>query len=254
MQKLWKLAFLAVILATTIAGIGCKKKAAPPVSIAAPESPTPRPAPLAPTITLKASPTAIERGQSTSLAWESSNTTAVAIDNGIGDVNLSGTVAARPTSSTTYKATANGPGGTATAEVRVTVMEPPAVTLPSERPIADEEFFNQRIRPIYFSYDRYTIRDDAREVLIQNAKALAERPSIRLTIEGHCDERGSEKYNLALGDMRANTAKEFLVSQGVDPDRIDTISYGKERPFCTESNEQCWQQNRRAHPVIAGSR
>jgi peptidoglycan-associated lipoprotein len=254
MRKLWKLAILAIILGATIAGIGCSKKAALSVSPAAPESPTPPPAPPTPTIALNASPTAIGRGQSTSLAWESSNTTAVVIDNGIGDVNLSGTVTAQPTSSTTYKATANGPGGTATAEVRVTVLEPPRVTPPPERAIADEEFFNKRIRPIYFSYDRYTIRDEARDVLIQNAKALTERPSIRLTIEGHCDERGSEKYNLALGDMRANTAKEFLVNQGVDPDRIDTISYGKERPFCTESNEQCWQQNRRAHPAIASSR
>jgi peptidoglycan-associated lipoprotein len=253
MQKLWKLAFLAVIVAATIVGNGCSKKAALPVATAALESPTPPPAPLAPSIAFNASPIAIERGQSTSLAWESSNTTAVSIDNGIGNVDLSGTVAAQPASSTTYKATATGPGGTATAEVRVTVIEPPSITLPSERPIADEEFFNRRIHPIYFSYDRYTISDDARDVLIQNAKALAERPSIHLTIEGHCDERGSEKYNLALGDMRANAAKEFLVNQGVNPDRIDTISYGKERPFCSENNEQCWQQNRRAHPVIAST-
>jgi peptidoglycan-associated lipoprotein len=80
-----------------------------------------------------------------------------------------------------------------------------------------------------------------------DAAALAERSALHFTIEGHCDERGSEKYNLALGDRRANAAKESLTTQGVSADRIETISYGKERPVCTDHNEDCWQKNRRAH-------
>ncbi len=73
---------------------------------------------------------------------------------------------------------------------------------------------------------------------------------MQILIEGHCDERGTGSYNLALGDRRANAAKEYLVSLGIDGSRIKTVSYGKERPFCTDSNESCWQQNRRAHLVI----
>lgn len=243
---------ICILLATIMGGVGCKKKVAAPVSPAQPESPAPEPPPV-PSITIKASPAAIERGQSTSLSWESSAATSIAIDNGIGSVDLNGSIEVQPAVSTTYKATASGPGGNSAAEIRVTVMEPPPVIPPPEPKISDEEFFSSRIRPIYFDYDGYTIRGDARAILSENARALAERPSIRLTIEGHCDERGSEKYNLALGDRRANAAKQFLVEQGVDPDRIDSISYGKERPFCTEQNERCWQQNRRAHPVMSDS-
>ena len=102
----------------------------------------------------------------------------------------------------------------------------------------------------FFDYDSYSIRSDARSALMNNARSLKERPGIRITIEGHCDERGSERYNLALGDRRANAAKEFLVSQGIDASRINTISYGEERGFCEESDEECWQLNRRAHLVM----
>ena len=82
------------------------------------------------------------------------------------------------------------------------------------------------------------------------ARAMGERPGIRVTIEGHCDERGSEKYNLALGDKRANATKQFLVGQGVATDRVETISYGEEKPVCTDHSEECWQKNRRDHFVL----
>jgi peptidoglycan-associated lipoprotein len=129
----------------------------------------------------------------------------------------------------------------------VTVTQPPP---PPPPPISDSEFFKANIQDAYFDYDKYNIREDAREALMASVRALRERRSIRVTIEGHCDERGSSKYNLALGDRRANSAKEFLVSQGIDASRIDTVSYGEERPFCQEKNEQCYQQNRRAHFVM----
>jgi len=116
--------------------------------------------------------------------------------------------------------------------------------------ISDSEFFSNTIKDAFFDYDQYNIRDDAREALIADAAALKQRPGIRITIEGHCDERGSERYNLALGDRRANAAKEFLVGQGIDSSRIDTVSYGKERNFCEEHTEECWQLNRRAHVVM----
>jgi peptidoglycan-associated lipoprotein len=147
-------------------------------------------------------------------------------------------------------ARATGSGGSAVAEARVTVTAPTAVTPPPMPAISDSEFFSHNIKDAFFDYDQYNIRDDARAALQADARVLRERPGIRVTIEGHCDERGSEKYNLALGDRRANAAKDFLVSQGIDGSRIDTISYGKERNVCEQHNEECWQLNRRAHLVM----
>jgi peptidoglycan-associated lipoprotein len=102
----------------------------------------------------------------------------------------------------------------------------------------------------FFDYDQSDLREDARSVLAGDAQWLKKHATVQVLIEGHCDERGTAAYNLALGDRRANAAKEYLVSLGIDGSRLRTVSYGKERPFCTESNESCWQKNRRAHLVI----
>jgi peptidoglycan-associated lipoprotein len=103
----------------------------------------------------------------------------------------------------------------------------------------------------YFDYDKSDVRSDARDALTRDAAALksilADFPNAVITVEGHCDERGSAEYNIGLGDRRSSSAKDFLVSLGVPGDRLRTISYGKERPQCTESSESCWQKNRRAH-------
>jgi len=147
-------------------------------------------------------------------------------------------------------ARASGPGGDAVAEARVTVTAPPSVTPPPLPAISDSEFFTSNIKDIFFDYDQYTIREDARVTLMENARALKERPGIRILIEGHCDDRGSEKYNLALGDQRANAARDFLIGQGIEASRIDTVSYGEERPFCEVQDEECWQLNRRAHMTM----
>jgi peptidoglycan-associated lipoprotein len=98
---------------------------------------------------------------------------------------------------------------------------------------------------VHFDYDRYSLQEEGKTVLQRQAVWLAKYPSVRVTVEGNCDERGTREYNLALGARRANAAKEYLVSLGVSAARIDTISYGKERPTCTESTESCWAQNRR---------
>jgi peptidoglycan-associated lipoprotein len=242
-----------VLLALLILGTGCAKKT--PAPAPGPEArvePTSPPAPTAalPTITLRVSPTAIEKGQSSTLSWNSANTTGVTIDNGVGTVEPSGSRDIRPSASTTYMARATGPSGTAVAEARVTVTAPSAVTPPPLPSINDSEFFSASIKDAFFDYDQYSIREDARTDLQADARALKQRPAIRITIEGHCDERGSEKYNLALGDRRASAAKDFLVGQGVDSSRIDTISYGEEQNFCEEHDEECWQLNRRAHIVM----
>jgi len=107
------------------------------------------------------------------------------------------------------------------------------------------------VQDAYFDYDKSDIREDARAALTRNADAIKaifnDFPSSIIVVEGHCDERGSAEYNLGLGDRRAQSAKDFLVQLGVPADKLRTISYGKERPVCTEGNESCWQKNRRAH-------
>ena len=103
---------------------------------------------------------------------------------------------------------------------------------------------------VHFDYDRYNIREPDRDLLQRQAQWLQRYAQVRVTVEGHCDERGTREYNLALGARRANAVKEYLVSLGVGSSRIDTISYGKERPICTESDESCWSQNRRGVTTI----
>jgi peptidoglycan-associated lipoprotein len=120
---------------------------------------------------------------------------------------------------------------------------------PREAMITEEEK-REIFKDIHFDFDKYDIKDEDKETLRRIADWLIEHPSVKLIIEGHCDERGTNEYNLGLGDRRANAAKEYLVSLGVSPSRIQTVSYGEERPLCTEHNESCWWKNRRAHFVV----
>lgn len=111
-----------------------------------------------------------------------------------------------------------------------------------------------RIQDIYFDYDQYEIQDDAKQILKELAHILAKNSKIKVIIEGHCDERGTNEYNLGLGDKRANAAKEYLLSLGIPSDRSNTISYGEEKPICTEQTEACWAKNRRVHFVLIEGR
>jgi peptidoglycan-associated lipoprotein len=204
-----------------------------------------------------AEPSSIERGQSATLRWEvTGESTNVSINQGIGTVRSAGSQQVTPTSSTTYTLTATGAGGTVTASATVSVVSPaqPAVQAPPPAPATHqtvEERLSSDTQDAYFDYDKSEVNGDARDALTKDAAALksilADFPNVVVTVEGHCDERGSAEYNIGLGDRRASSAKEFLVSLGVPPDRLKTISYGKERPQCTESTESCWQKNRRAH-------
>jgi peptidoglycan-associated lipoprotein len=191
----------------------------------------------------------VERGQSVTLSWSSDNATELGIAPGVGTVQATGSKSVSPRDSTTYTLTAKGPGGsvTATARVTVTVPPPPPPPPPPVKEITDEEEFPRNVRDALFDYDKATIRADAQQVLTANADWLKAHPSVSFTLEGHCDERGSEEYNLGLGDKRAAAAKNFLVNLGISADRINTISYGKSRQQCSEATEDCWQSNRRAH-------
>ena len=238
-QNRLKWIFLIVLLGSVLTLGGCKKK------VATQPPPPPPPPPAAPTASLSASPDTIQTGQSSTLTWQTQNATEITL--GGNNVNPSGSQRVSPTQSTTYRLVAKGAGGTQEATARVTVTPPPA---PPPQPSAtDEELFGRNVRDIYFDYDKYDIRPDQQAALQSGAQFLAQHPAMRFTIEGHCDERGSTEYNLALGDNRANAVKNALIQAGVGADRIRTISYGKEKPVCTESNEQCWQQNRRGHFV-----
>jgi peptidoglycan-associated lipoprotein len=198
-------------------------------------------------------PTSIERGQSATLRWNSQNATDLDLQPGIGRVDAQGSRAVSPTDSTTYTLSGRGPGGSTQATARLTVTVPPPVTPPPPPPPPVREslrdIYNRGASDAFFDYDKSDIRDDARSALTRSAELLRANPTVTIQIEGHCDERGSVAYNLGLGDRRANSARDFLVSLGISGDRITTISYGKERPFCTETTEACWQQNRRAHLV-----
>jgi peptidoglycan-associated lipoprotein len=115
---------------------------------------------------------------------------------------------------------------------------------------SDADLFARNVKDVYFNFDDARIRGEEVPVTHNNSSFLNQRSNLKVLIEGHCDERGSSMYNLALGTKRAEAVKEALVQQGVDPSRIKTISYGKEKPFCTQESEDCWQQNRRDHFVL----
>ena len=237
MTRAKKWATLTVALAVILTLGACKKKEAPP-------PPPPPPPAAAPTASLSANPNVIEAGQSTTLSWRTENATEVTLE-GVGAVEANGSQGMTPSGSTTYRLIAKGAGGTQEATARVTVT---AAAAPVSNP-GDEELFARNVKDVFFDYDKYDIRAGEVSSVAASAAFLAQHPNIRLLIEGHCDERGSTEYNLGLGDNRANSVKEALVRAGVSADRIRTMSFGKEKPFCTESNEQCWQQNRRGHFV-----
>lgn len=249
-----RISSIGLCLTLAMFAAGCKKKAPPPPPPPPPkvEAPAPPP-PAAPTIaTFSAEPTSIERGQSSTLSWNVTNAGSVSIDNGIGTVQATGNRRVFPGASTTYTLTATGPGGSTTATATVNVTEPPPPPPPPAAPKASlVDMLSGSVVDAYFDYDKNDIREDARAALTKDADALkaifSAFPDASITIEGHCDERGSAEYNLALGDRRAAAAKEFLVQLGVPGDKLKTISYGKERPQCTDHDESCWQKNRRAH-------
>jgi peptidoglycan-associated lipoprotein len=178
------------------------------------------------------------------LSWRTTNATQISID-GIGDVPSVGVKTVTPSESTTYHLVARNDSASADASARVTVNAPPSVSVPSSS-MSEADEFKARVQDVFFDYDTYDIRPDAQSTLSKDADFLVSHPNIKIVIGGYCDERGSDEYNLALGQNRAQATKTALVTAGVAADRIRIISYGKEKPFCTESNEECWQLNRRA--------
>jgi peptidoglycan-associated lipoprotein len=229
-----------VLAAVAMLG-ACHKKTAPP-------PPPPPPSAPAPTASISVSPDTIPQGASATLSWQTSNATDVSID-GLGAVQPSGTQRVTATDSTTYHLVAKGAGGSQEATTRLTVTPPPEAAAPPAPSPTEEDLFGRTVKDIYFEYDKSDIRGDQQAAIQADMLFLNQHPNINFTIEGHCDDRGSTEYNLALGDQRASAVKNALTTAGVNASRIKTISYGKEKPFCMEENEACWQQNRRGHFV-----
>lgn len=215
----------------------------------------------APRITLKAEPSAIEHGQNATLTWETQNATSVTIP-GLGQLATSGSREVSPRVSTTYTATAVGEGGTATASARVTVTDP----APPERPrVVDPEEpgtvagaaaeFARVMPKIFFALDQSDLRPSEQEKLRRAAEWLQreENRTIAFRIEGNCDPRGTAEYNLGLGDRRAQAVRDFLISLGIDANRIEVVSYGLERASGTSEGSSAappsWAYDRRADLV-----
>jgi peptidoglycan-associated lipoprotein len=239
---------VALLVAVALLSCSCRRQTPPPPPPEPPPAAAPPPAP-APTIQLSASQTSITAGQSTTLQWTSTNASTVSIEPGIGTVATSGMRAVSPTSSVTYNATATGPGGTASSPLRITVNAAPAPAPPpaaAPPALSIDELMRQNMQTILFDFDRADIRADQAAKVQAAARFLQQNATLQVTISGHADERGSQEYNIGLGDRRANAVRQALIQQGVAANRLNTVSYGEERPVCTVSNENCWQQNRRA--------
>ncbi len=251
--------FCAMLL---VAAAGCKKKApappAPPPPQAVKETPPPPPPPPPPKAqaarinSFTVEPQTIQRGQPATLSWSVANATDISIDQGLGAVAANGTRQVFPAATTTYALSARSAGGAdmRSVTVNVTVPTPPPPPPPPAPRISGAEMLSREAQDAYFDYDKTDMRDDARQALTRDADLLkrvfAADPTFSVVIEGHCDERGSAEYNLGLGDRRATSAKDYLVSLGLPESKIRIISYGKERPVCTEDSEDCYQRNRRA--------
>jgi peptidoglycan-associated lipoprotein len=244
-SSLYRGAILTAVLAVAFVA-GCNKK--PPA--APPPPPPPPPAAARPTVSLQANPTSVNKGDSTTLSWTSTDATQLTISPDVGAVTAQGSTKITPSDSTTYTITASGPGGSADSSARVTVSAPPPPPPPQPTGPSTRDLFLRDVKDAFFDFNKADIRADARDALGKTAEFLRNHPEVKVTVEGHCDERGSTEYNLVLGDRRAAAVKSYLVSLGISADRMTTTSLGKERPFCTESNEECWQRNRVGHFVM----
>ncbi len=209
------------------------------------------PAP-APTVDLTASPGTIERGEQSSLKWSSQDGTSLVINNGIGNVRPAGEIIISPGQSTTYSATVTGRGGEAKASTRVTVLEPrtgPVASTDAQdlgRLIAEGT-----VKTVHFAYDKAQLSAAAKATLQQNALYFRQYPDVQFVVEGHCDERGSEEYNLALGDRRGIAVRDYLVSLGIQPGRMQSVSFGEEQPLDSSKSDEAFARNRRAQFSLA---
>ncbi len=205
-----------------------------------------------PELDLLVEPPVVQRGESAVLSWQSRNADRIVIDHDIGPVITSGKIKLFPDETTSYEVVAEGPGGsltkTATVEVSVSGDRLSQEDIDS---LSLEERFQALVKPVFFDFDSAALTEEAEITLDGNIRWFNQpaNRNIRFVVEGHCDQRGTEEYNLALGDQRSQVVRAYLVSHGVDAARISTISLGEERPFASGDSERDYALNRRAHFV-----
>jgi peptidoglycan-associated lipoprotein len=250
MRRLFPL--LTIILASEFMFTACHKNVTPMAPL--PQPPEAAPAPPGPPVCkLTAEPAAIDQGKSVTLSWTSQDATDVSIDPALGKQLTEGSATASPNDSTTFVLSATGPGGTATCTARVTVNPgPPQPGTPS---VTEENIesgpgagaWTGQIQDIFFDYDSADLRPDAEQTLGSDANLFKAHSGAAISIEGNCDQRGSEEYNLGLGQRRANAARDYLANLGVPASSMSTVSYGKDQQVCSDNTEDCWKRNRRDH-------
>ena len=246
---------LALCLGLVLVSSSCKKKTQSSARPPAPPAPylgdRPSTAKSATTVELKASPSTIERGDQTTLSWTSTGANSILIDGGIGNVAETGSLVLSPRESITYTAVAKGTDNDTRASTRVTVVarsDPSVVSGDIEG--LQRAIEEGKVRPVFFQYDLAELDPEGKHILTENARWISQFPAAVAIIEGHCDERGSEEYNLALGDRRAQAARDYLLGLGVAGGQLEALSFGEERPFSACHEESCWKRNRRAHFVV----
>ncbi len=250
------LAFLALLTA-----LACGGRPPPPLPPAAPPQPSVSTAPVdipepptvaPPELEVRIEPELIREGESALLTWEATNADRVMIDHNIGPVETSGRIKFFPEGTTSYELAAEGAGGTVVRNVTVEVLTDETISEEdlTGRPLREQ--FESFVQPVFFEYDSTELTSEALVILDESIGWLTrpETRQVRLLIEGHCDQRGTEEYNLALGDKRAQTVRAYLLAGAVNGSRMKTLSLGEERPFDPRQTEQAWALNRRAHFVL----
>jgi peptidoglycan-associated lipoprotein len=223
----------------------------PPIPPAPPPAP-PAPAVAQPAVTFfGAEPETVTSGQAAVLRWSVANAASIQIDNGVGQVQSNGQREVSPNDTTTYKLEARNAAGTTEAVVTIGVTKPfpPPSSEQSNR--AKGEIVASELQDVHFEYDAREIRPEERSILEKDAAVLKRLflldPDVVVMIEGHCDERGSAEYNLALGDQRATMVRTMLINLGLPGGKLLTVTYGKEHALCLDESEECRARNRRAH-------
>ncbi|MGH9395744.1 MAG: OmpA family protein [Terriglobia bacterium] len=247
---------LCLLLGVIVLAGACHKRIPAAAIPAATPSAAPPPPPGPPTCDLTAAPASVTMGQSVTLSWSTNNATTLDLKPGLGSQQAEGSTSVTPSESTTYIMSLTGAGGTGECRARVTVT-------PATPPSASVQESNlgaagagaagaagSQMEDAFFDYNKSDVTASAQTALTHDADYLKSHPDVKVRIGGYCDQRGSEEYNLGLGQRRADAAKQFIVNLGIPPDNIATVSYGKDRPFCTETTDACYQQNRRAHVVL----
>lgn len=255
MRHRMKILEISAILGIVALAGACHKRIPAAVTPAPAPSAAPPPAPGPPTCDLTAAPASITMGQSVTLSWSTNNATTVELKPGLGSQQAEGSTTVTPSESTTYTMALTGESGTGECSARVTVTPATPIAPSVQESNIGAEGAGAGSSPFedaFFAYNKSNIDDSAGTALTHDAAYLKSHPDLKVRIGGYCDQRGSEEYNLGLGQRRADAAKQFLVNLGVPEENIATVSYGKDQPFCTETTEACYQKNRRAHFVIMG--